>query len=166
MTINRKWNNLWWASLSARERYLVLGGGIFLGLVLFYIALYAPLNRAVIEKRTTIEDKKNTLALLRQAEPLLKNNVRHQTINTNDYLTALSQQLSHKKFQSFAYQLQQTSDNNIQLSFESVPYALWMDFLWQQMAQYHVTIKQWDVSQTKISGLVQTRVILALMPNQ
>lgn len=162
MKIHIKLNHRWWVALSEREQYFLLAGGLFLAVALFYFALYAPLSQAVVGKRTEIEDKKNTLALFVQAEPLLKNQSQNKPIQSSDYLTVLSQQLNDKKFQSFVFQLQQTADNHIQLTFDAVPYVLWMDFLWQQMATYHVTIKQWEVTQTKTPGLVQARVILSV----
>jgi general secretion pathway protein M len=62
----------WLASLEQRERHLVIGGAVLLGLMLMYIVVWEPLTNTVDNLRTATAEQASTLRWMRQAAQEVK----------------------------------------------------------------------------------------------
>lgn len=148
--------------LNHRERYLLLGGVVCFGLYLAYAA-YASLAGAVVANIQILSEKKETLAWMEQAEKQLPSKKTDATaLDKSKGLTVLSEQLKSTSFHTFAYQLQQLNDDELQLSFEKVPYRGFLTWLASMIKKYKISIKEFHVDRTDTQGLVKLTVIIAL----
>ena len=59
-----------------------------------------------------------------------------------------------------SYQLQQTNSGEIQLSFEQIPFNLFIEWLNNINSQYLINIKQFDVNKTATPGLTRLMIII------
>jgi len=151
-----------WQSLNHRERSLLLWGGVFLGLYLAYAA-YASLTNAVMASTQRLSEKKETLAWIKQAEAQLSSkHTGSETLDKSKGLTVLSRELKTASLHAFVYQLQQLNDDELQLSFDKVPYKACLTWLASMSKKYNITIKEFHMDRTDTRGLVKWTVIIAL----
>ena len=151
-----------WNQLNDRERYLLLWGGVCFGLYLAY-ATYASLAEAVMANTQSLLEKKETLAWIKQAEKQISSKQTGSAVlDKSKGLTVLSEQLKTASFHAFSYQLQQLNEDELQLSFEKVPYNAFLTWLSSTSKKYNITIKAFHVDRTDTRGLVKLTVIIAL----
>lgn len=144
--------------LNDRERHMLWAGVFCSVLYAGYAGLYAPLRQAVSEQTMRLQEAKQTLQLLQQ-RPSLEQSVR-VTLTRPQLLTTLTTQLNTAPFHEFAYQLQQTGSEDVQLTFTAVPYGLFMTWLWSFTEHYKVSLTQLDVAKTKTSGVVSLTLLM------
>jgi len=150
-----------WHQLNERERHLLLWGGVFLGLYLAY-ATYASLAEAVTENTQSLAEKKETLAWIKQAETQFSSKQTGTTLDKSKGLTVLSEQLKTASFHAFTYQLQQLNEDELQLSFEKVPYNACLAWLALMSKKYSITIKELHADRMATRGLVKLSVIITI----
>jgi len=151
-----------WHQLNNRERYLLIFGVGCLALYLAY-TMYTSLAEAVVVNTQSLAEKKETLAWIKQAEKQFS--FKQKNLATRGKvkgLAVLSEKLKTASFHAFAYQLQQLSEDELQLSFEKVPYNGFLTWFSSMSQTYNITIKELQVDRTDVQGLVKLTVILSL----
>ena len=91
-------------------------------------------------------------------KPLRKQELK--TVSNSQLLTLIGSQLGVRPFLSFPHQIQQTSQGDIQLSFDSVPWNPFLAWLWSLANHYVVTFKQVTVNRTETAGLVKVLLVI------
>ncbi len=153
------WRSMW-QKLSSRERWMLVGVGVICFLVLFYEGVYGPLMQKLNHQKQQLLIHQQSLAWLQQVHYLAKSPKNIQKIPPNDVLTVLAKQLNASSFKPFPYQLDQTEQGDVQLSFENIAYGLCMEWLWALTQHYVLNIKQLDMQQTKTPGVINVRMVL------
>lgn len=148
-----------WQRLTEREQRLLLIGGLCLSLLFFYMGIWMPLSHAIVEAQHAIIEKEATQRWLQQVEQQVKGGV--TPLTNNALLPLISEQLNATTFQSYPYQLQQTTEGKLQLSFERVPYRVWISWLWSLSKQYHPTLQQLEVTRLPEEGMVKVSVLFS-----
>jgi general secretion pathway protein M len=148
-----------WQQLTERDRWIAAFGLIVLGCYLYYLLLYAPLAQAVENKTQQIIEKQQTLAWMQQMQTQYKHKKTRQRLSSSQLLTLLADQLKQPSFLAFAYQLQQTGSNDIQLSFERVPYALFLAWLRDLNEKYQISLQQLTINRTPAAGIVKLSIV-------
>jgi general secretion pathway protein M len=146
----------YWLNLSDRDRLVLSVGGVVVGVYLFYALIYSPLTNAVATQSQLWMEKKETMAWMDQQK---NRKALPQKVDSN-LLSVFSEQLKRASFSKFAYQLQQIGDENIQLSFETVPYVDFLAWLKQLQDQYRMKIKELTVARTQTAGIVKLSVVV------
>ena len=149
-----------WQQINERDRYVLIGGILFLLIVLIDLFIVSPLFSSIEFKQRTIIEKRSTLewmSHLPRGTPLKSTNT---TKNPTQILTLISQQLSASVFKSEHYQLQQLGNQDIQLSFDQVPYTQFVAWLWVFTEQNQLSIRQLNIERTNVVGAVKLQVIL------
>ena len=144
-----------WDKLSERERWMLVIGGAFFVIYLLYATIYSPLISALQQRAEQLIEKKETLAWMQTVRQQYVAKNSPKALHAGQLLTVLTDELKKTSFQSFSYRLQQTSSNDIQLSFAKVPYNLFLAWLWRINEHYTLAIKQWNVARTDAPGIVQ-----------
>ncbi len=152
--------NAYWNHLNDRERWMLGIGGVCCLLFLIYLLLYAPLVASVNEKSAQLNEKKSILVWMEHARKQHHSANVRQTLSDNKLLTVFADQLKLTSFQSFSYQLQQTSSGDVQLSFENVPYNAFIHWLWSLSEHYVFSIKQFNTERTQTPGVVKISLII------
>jgi general secretion pathway protein M len=149
----------YWTNLNDRERRLVIIGGIFLILYVIYNFIYSPLTDTLKSKGEELQDKSSTLAWMQNVskKPVKKP---RQAITNNKLLTIIATQLKNKSFEGFPYQLEQTNQKDIQLSFDKVPYKVVLTWLWNLKNQYAISLKQFSANKTPTAGVIKVTIII------
>lgn len=148
-------------SLNERERWMVIIAAVCVLTYLYYLVFYAPLSNRVAQKSTQLVEKTETLAWMNKVRHQEHSSKTKQTVNNSQLLTLLATQLKDNKTLKFPYQLQQTGPGDIQLTFDAVPFTLFMTWLAKINGQYTLTLKQFDVQQTDTPGIVKLMTIIS-----
>jgi general secretion pathway protein M len=151
----------YWGTLNERERLLLGLGSVCLILYFFYSFIYSALDEAVTQKTQALQEKKKTLIWMQQVSQKTKSNKMPSSITNNRLLTVIATQLKSKDLKTFPYQLEQTGQGDIQLTFEVVPYILILQWLWKLQTDYALTLKQFTAEKTNTPGVVKVLIILS-----
>jgi general secretion pathway protein M len=154
-----------WEGLNARDRLMLVVGGLFLVVYAGYM-MYAALSHAVLNKTQVLSEKQATLVWMRLAEQenkLLKQGTPGPVrLDAAKGLTVFSEALSQTSFQGFTYQLQQLKEGELQLSFDTVPYNDFLKWLSSMNKRYAFVIQSFDVEKSDVRGLVKLSMVVVL----
>ncbi|CAM4397265.1 MAG: hypothetical protein LEGION0403_FIIPPAGN_00819 [Legionella sp.] len=149
------------STLNERERSMVIGAAICLVLYCYYIFLYAPLSRQVNQKSTQLVEKITTLDWMKKVKGQNLKPKSKEAVDNSQLLTILATQLKEHTLQKFPYQLQQTGAGDIQLTFETVPFNLFVTWLTKINERYALTIKQFNAEKTPIAGVARVMILVS-----
>jgi general secretion pathway protein M len=152
-------------SLNEREKWMVVTAFLCLVLYTYYQFLYTPLTNNVALKSTQLAEKAETLAWMKKVRQQAHSSSKKQTVDNSQLLTILATQLKNNATLKFPYQLQQTGSGDIQLTFETVPFKLFMQWLAKINEKYTITIKQFNAEHTNTPGIIRL-MILITAPSQ
>ncbi|MCX7120183.1 MAG: type II secretion system protein M [Gammaproteobacteria bacterium] len=153
----------WFNNLLLREQKIVLTGGIIFFILFFYMALWNPLSTAVSNYKIKVRSEEQLLCYMQKAL------VRIQTLKASgaqigteqgDLLTVAEQTLTAKNLSSFLKQVQQPQHNQIDLTFENVPFDQLMLWLQALSAQYGVRVVQLSAARLPIVGAANVTMLL------
>lgn len=151
--------NAYLNSLNEKEKWMVIGTVIALIFFIYFLFLYSPLNNKVSQKSAELSEKMVTLKWMQEVRYQNHSSQTKQKVDSSQLLSALSTQLKKNSNLTFPYQLQQTGSGDIQLSFEVVPFNLFISW-WEEISKrYAIVIKQFDAERTKTAGLTRLRII-------
>jgi general secretion pathway protein M len=150
----------YWANLSDRDRWTLSIGIIFCVLYLFYLLIYAPIVHAVHQKSQQLIEKQETLLWMQNIQKEYKARKKPEALSSGQLLSVLAEQLGNTSFKQYPYQLQQIAANDIQLSFDKVPFNSVMQWLWSINEKYTISIKRLNVDHTDTAGVVKLTVVL------
>lgn len=149
------------SQLSDRDRVMLLIGFVVCFFYLFYVLLYAPVSHGVEQRQKQLIEDKATLTWMKkvrsQAHPERK---AAEKIDCAQLLTLISDKLKETHFKHYTYQLQQSGTHEIQLSYEEVPYNLFMNWLSELSRMYVFSIKQLQLQKTDKPGIVKMTLMI------
>ncbi|MFN7097783.1 MAG: type II secretion system protein GspM [Gammaproteobacteria bacterium] len=154
----------WWENLAAREKKIVLIGGIFLGIFIFYQFIISPIHHGLQNTRITVQQDQELLqwmqATAQQITSLKGGSVSGQLVGTEALLTTTDQSVRNSPITNNLSSIQQNSNNTIDVKFSSVSFdalAQWMITLRQQ---YGIQAKQVLITRINNQGIVQASITL------
>lgn len=150
----------YWHNLNERERWMAIIGSICMLIYLFYLLVYSPLTTAVSTRSKELREKQETLIWMQQVRQQPRSQKTAQTINNTKLLALIGNQLSSNSLQKFVYQLQQTGSGDVQLSYDRVPYNLFLSWLWALSNDYAISFKQFSAERTDTPGIVKLMVVI------
>jgi general secretion pathway protein M len=148
-------------TLNERERWMVYGTVLCVFVYVYYLLIYAPLASKVEERGTLLIEKTQTLEWMNKVKQHKKSAVVKKSVDNGQLLTLLATKLKNNATLKFPYQLQQTNSGDVQLSFEQIPFNLFIKWLNSINSQYVINMKQFDVNKTKTPGLTRLMIIVS-----
>ncbi|CCD05947.1 TPA: GspM family type II secretion system protein LspM [Legionella pneumophila] len=148
-------------TLNDREKWMVIVAGVSLFIYGYYLLLYAPLSNQVNQKSTQLIEKTETLEWMKQVRMQKRSAKRKESVDNSQLLTILASQLKNNKTLKFPYQLQQTGSGDVQLTFDTVPFQNFIQWLAKINEVYSINIKQFDVEKTSTPGVTRLMIILS-----
>lgn len=151
------------SQLSERDRLMLGLGSVFCVFYLYYLILYAPLDKAVHNARQQLAEKQATKLWMEQVRGDYKAQNKTEEISSNQLLSLLAGLLKSASFKSYPYQLQQTGSHDIQLTFDEVPFNEFMRFIRTLNEKYAFFVKQWLIERTSTPGVVKLSITIAVV---
>ncbi len=148
-------------SLNEREKWMVIGAGICLLGYLYYLFFYEPLSSRVTQRTQQLIEKTETLEWMKKVSKNYHAAKPKQSLDNSKLLTVISSKLKNNYTLNASYELQQTSSGEIQLTFDEVPFNLFIEWLAGLNQKYQLTIKQLEASHADKIGIVRLTVILS-----
>jgi general secretion pathway protein M len=117
----------WWQNLSRQEKQTVSAGSILVAIFIIYTCIWYPLDHKVTTMRTQITQNQKLLAWMKAADAQLEN-VQHQAQITSSghssasLLSLAQSQIKQSTLATQNYQLRQTENDAVQLSFKQVDF--------------------------------------------
>lgn len=149
-----------WMQLQDRERWMLTVGVITCFIYALYLIVFAPLSAAVYQSHKTLADKKELLAWMKIAEKtsISKQQVNH--INNAQLPGLLTEAIKKNQLSGFAYQIQQSQHDVIQLSFTEVPFNALMQWLMVFCKSHCIEVESLSAEKTSTAGIVKLSVEL------
>jgi general secretion pathway protein M len=158
--VKNKWLALW-DQQSERDKNFLKVGGIFLFFYLFYAVCYKPLVSGIQRYQQQIHDDRLTLTWMESVKSFAPpKDQTAKTVSSNQLLSEISDSLHQTAFKGYIYQLQQVGTNEIQLSYDAVPYNFFLGWLSKFSHRYRFTIKQLHVEKTNKVGVVKITLLI------
>lgn len=149
------------STLNEREKWMLAGALFGVLLYIFYLFLYSPLSDAVTLKNKQLIEKTNTLAWMQKVRLQNRASQPKQVVDNSQLLTIMATSLKEDSSLKFAYQLQQTGSGEIQLTFDTVAFNLFLTWLEKISKQYAITIKQFDAERTGTPGVTHLVILVS-----
>lgn len=150
----------YWQQWNDRERIMVVAAVLCALIYAFYLLIYSPLTTAVNNKTKQLAEKTDTLLWMKEAAKQRHPQQAPETTSNSKLLVIITSQLG-EQLKHFPYQLQQTAGGDIQLSFEQIPYAAAMQWLWTLNQHYKISLKQMRMDKTDTAGVIKWSVVIA-----
>ncbi|MDD2342142.1 MAG: type II secretion system protein M [Tolumonas sp.] len=151
----------WWLNLAARERRVVLIGGLAVFFAILYWGGWHPLQLHLQQSRTQVQQLRQQLNWMREQAPLVNQltQTNHADAPTNiDIASALT---ASSQTQQLVLKRIQPQGENAQVELETIDFAqllAWLDLLEQQ---YGITPQQIELqSLPQLPGKVQVKRLL------
>lgn len=163
------WTTLqeWWGHLAARERQAIRLGGMLLAIFILYQCIWSPLLTHVAFLRKEIDLQQKTLVWMQSADKairLLENHKKDKNKQTSPVmlLSFLQQQINQAGLQSQLSQLNQASNDTIEMHFQKVPFDSLIRLMILITKEQPVSISQFSVVADNVPGMVNADVIFHL----
>ncbi len=148
-------------NLNERERRMVFTALLVVVAYIYYALLYTPLAQGVEEKKRLLQEKVVTLAWMKKVQLQHVSTQKKQSIDNSQLLTLIANQLKNDTTLQFPYKLQQTSSGEIQLSYDKVPFNLFIEWLAKINERYYINVKQLSANKTTTPGITQIMLVIS-----
>ncbi|MCW8407804.1 GspM family type II secretion system protein LspM [Legionella sp. PATHC035] len=150
------------STLNEREKWMLIGTGLCLILYVYYLFLYSPLSQRVDQKSKQLIEKTATLQWMKKIQQQSHTKqTKKQIVDNSQLLTTLATQLKNDTNLKFPYQLQQTGSGDIQITFDSVAFNLFITWLEKINQRYAITVKQFEADRSKTPGVTRLMILLS-----
>jgi general secretion pathway protein M len=151
----------WYANLAARERKLVLFGGIA-GLVLLVLAVLLPLNRSISQARQRVTNKQNDLVFIQAAVPQLAGaGPASGNVADGESLVVLVDSSARESGLGKALASSQpTGDKLLRIRLDRAPFDALVAWLARLSQQHGVRVESAEIESAGEAGLVNAGLVL------
>ncbi|MCX7114656.1 MAG: type II secretion system protein GspM [Gammaproteobacteria bacterium] len=152
-----------WSQWSRYERTLISVTSCILFLYLFYILIESPLQTALTQTRSQVQDSQSTLNWITHMHSRLKSVHPAKHVSTSELLGILHEKFTtNPTLQPFPAHLTQQAKTQIILKFEKVPFNLFLNLLWQLNQQYHFEVMQLQTKRTEVPGIAEVSCVIEI----
>jgi general secretion pathway protein M len=151
----------YWQQLNERDKIAVVVGAVVALVYLLYALLISPLFSRLEQKALHHTERQQTLSWMKdvRGQQLIK--AAPKSVTNTQLLSLLATKLKIDIFRPFPFQLQQIGNGDIQLSFESVPFLMFIKWLKALNQEYNFSVKQLNAQRIETTGLAKITVVLA-----
>ncbi len=150
----------WWSALAERERRILGAGGVVLGAVVLYLAVWEPLAYARHQQRVDLAAAR---ALAVQLEMLAASAPRGAGPGAGagqSLLAIIDQSSKASALTKPPTRLQPEGDDTVRIWLDDVPFDVLMRWLGDLQSRYGVRVDNADIERESGPGLVNARLTL------
>lgn len=156
------------AELATRERYMVLGGALFLGVMILYL-LWSSLLEGVDNKRKQLQAAKKTLQEMQLMDKKMKGVAGHEKnhphrslLSPVALLSFLQKKINENPLKGQLKQLKQANNDSVEVQFQAVPFDALIIFLTGIVKEKNITIANFSAKRSVSPGIVDANIILKI----
>jgi general secretion pathway protein M len=143
-----------WQQLNAREKSLILIMSVVIGIFIFYMLIWQPLNNNLI-KAEKKQSRQQALLQLVQEKTKLYQQSKHLSNRNSGSLTGVINRTARQH--KIKVTRMQPQGDNLQVWVDEVPFEQLLHWLAQLVNNEGITINAIDISKTDTNGVVQVR---------
>ena len=155
----------WWENLLDRERQMVLIGGIAVGIIFIYAAIWSPLSDAVEDNKTRFVSQQKLLQYLKKSAATIAQlksaGIEVSAGASSDLLSTAEQTLSQDELSMYLKQVQQPKATQVQLNFEGIPFDKFMVWLQTLSTTHGAHVNQLTATKLSEIGTANVQVTLS-----
>lgn len=154
----------WWSDLAERERHVIFYGGIVLAIFLVYLLIWSPLTDAVAKQKESVRSQRTALHYLQGAAVEVQT-LRAQGIGVAparhaNILTVAEQTVSENQLQASLKQVQQPQPNEVQLTFQAVPFDQLLNWLQHLVMTQGFSVTEFTAKRSGTAGIATVSLTL------
>lgn len=155
----------WWLNRTPEERTAVTAGAVAVALLLFYLAIWLPLQHGVDNKRSLAQSQAETLvwmqAKAQELQRLARIPKQNQQASSNEaLLTLVDRTAKQNRLREPIQRIKPDGSDKVQLWIEGAPFDLLMGWLIQLETAQGINVESLNIDRTETSGLVNARINL------
>jgi type II secretory pathway component PulM len=156
-----------WQSLNQREQWIVKIAAVFIGILLIYYLIVAPLSDATSTVQAELAYQRDLLSWIEPRVNALQGQAASgqsatQNITQAELLPTIDSRLKNTEFANTVEQVTQTNTNDVRITFKDVPFDALMDWLETQWKTSRITVDTIDVQKGDKLGLTNINLTLRL----
>lgn len=158
-----KFGKLDLSHLTQRERWFLLGGGVFAFVLLLYLGVWSPLSNAldILKQSNATQRALNhwVETTLTQIQQFRARGISVQEIKKENLLSVLEDLLSREQLNIYMDSIQER-EGKIVISFKEIPFdrlMAWLEKIWRS---YGVKVSQINVVREAVQGMVRVNLLL------
>ena len=151
----------WWSGLAERERRVLGGGAIALGLIVLYTAVWEPVAAARKQRNADLQAARALAVQIESLAPAAARGASGPAAGAGQSLLAIVDQT--RKASAITKppsRLQPEGDNTVRLWLEDVPFDALVRWLGELQTRYGVRVEGADIQRESGQGLVNARLTL------
>ena len=151
----------WWTSLAERERRVLGGGAVALGLILLYSAVWDPLTTAREQRRLDLQDARAVALQLEQLAGAAPRSTGAPAGAGQSLLAIVDQSHKASTIGKPPSRLQPEGDKAVRIWLEDVPFDALVRWLGELQSRYGVRVDAASIQRESGPGLVTATLTLA-----
>ncbi len=141
-------------SLETREKYALSIGSVFLLVFMVYQFIWLPHQQSLARLQRELKFQQQLNVWMSNAKHAVTGQ-KKESIDSSSLLSQTSSALKSSALKPYPHVLLQSEGNKIQLSFKSVPFSLFLQWMQQYWGRYALSLNEAKITATKMPGLVK-----------
>lgn len=158
-----------WQQRSPRERRLISLGGLVVGILIFYLLIWSPLESAVTQQHQLQQTTQQLYAWMQEKSVLIAR-LKQATGGVRGRPTSLllvtERSLAQAKLASYIKKVEQPDQTSLALQLDAIPFDGFISWLQRLDSQYAISIKSVKVKRTAVTGVVDIELTLSTQSTQ
>jgi general secretion pathway protein M len=153
----------WFDNLQAQERYYVIGGGIALVLLVFYLMIWAPLSSSVSTHRETAAQLRTDLEWMQAAGKQLVQLQRERPqggSRNRSLLAVIDQEVQAAGLKGSLQRMEPEGPNSVKIWINSGSFDAMVSMLGKLENEQGIGVKLLSVNPAAATGLIDARITL------
>ena len=154
----------WWQSLNQKERYMIIAGGVFTLLILFYILIWNPFVKRIEMLDQQVKSQASTLVWMREASRRVQEHramPSGQKSSDRRSIAALVEATTKKLgIAESLHRIEPEDRHTLKVWFNSVQFNSFLQWLAELEHSYAATIENLSVTKEEFPGVVDTQLVL------
>ncbi|MGJ8692016.1 MAG: type II secretion system protein GspM [Thalassotalea sp.] len=144
-----------WQALNQREQHLVIAMACFVGVFLFYLVIWQPVNDGIAAKEKKVKRQQELVVWMNDKKSAYTAANTGSQNNRNESLSTIVNRSASK--QGIAIARVQPQGDEINISIDEVSFNILMDWLKNMAVTDGVSVKSVDLAKTDVKGVVKVR---------
>lgn len=149
-----------WNKYSKKEQLMLIITVIFIIIIVIYQFIYLPIYNIRTKKLLEIQEKKDTVMLMQQIMPFIKQN-KAKSIHPTELMGFIQNELTTSNFKTFPSQINQVNGTDVEIIFKKVPFNLFLAWFFELNQKYQFVTKSLEATNSfSNTGVCKLRVVI------
>lgn len=147
-----------WDSRSTQDRRALMAAAVVLAPILVYFVLWQPAHAGVARLEEKLPAMRTQAGLMKREVreiEVLQQQAKPTMLNPTEMKTIIENSAEASQLRSAIQSLEGMEPNGVRISFSSVPYALWLNWIRRLQQEQHIRVNTLSVVALQTEGMVK-----------